>query len=156
MAIEFDEAQLSNIQNVGRQLFADDHDPANFAYKRILIRPAIKWGRIIIYMTMLTLFPLTAWVICWAFELTMAAQIAVPTSVLILYMGFTAKKAMIGCIHLYQHFAPDTVRNRCRFEPSCSQYMILAIERYGAFRGLQKGIGRLKRCNIHNGGVDYP
>lgn len=34
--------------------------------------------------------------------------------------------------------------------------MILAIEKYGLIKGLQKGICRLKRCNIDGGGFDFP
>jgi putative component of membrane protein insertase Oxa1/YidC/SpoIIIJ protein YidD len=34
--------------------------------------------------------------------------------------------------------------------------MILSLEKYGLRRGLSKGIGRLKRCNIDNGGFDEP
>jgi putative component of membrane protein insertase Oxa1/YidC/SpoIIIJ protein YidD len=34
--------------------------------------------------------------------------------------------------------------------------MILALQKYGLWKGLRKGIDRLRRCNIHNGGFDYP
>ena len=45
----------------------------------------------------------------------------------------------------------------CKFSPSCSAYMILAIEKYGSVKGLFKGITRILRCNpFSNGGVDYP
>jgi len=35
----------------------------------------------------------------------------------------------------------------CPFQPSCSQYMIDSLEKYGAIRGLFKGIWRIFRCN---------
>ena len=45
----------------------------------------------------------------------------------------------------------------CRFEPSCSRYMIGALRKYGLFKGLAKGIGRLCRCHPwHPGGYDPP
>lgn len=45
----------------------------------------------------------------------------------------------------------------CKFSPSCSQYMKLAIERYGVFRGILKGLWRILRCNpFSRGGEDLP
>jgi len=35
----------------------------------------------------------------------------------------------------------------CRFEPSCSQYFIEALRKYGAVRGSLKGVWRILRCN---------
>ena len=35
----------------------------------------------------------------------------------------------------------------CRFEPSCSAYMLEAIEKHGAFRGLYLGFRRLSKCH---------
>lgn len=67
------------------------------------------------------------------------------------------KKALpIWCIKVYQRYATDDVRKRCLFTPSCSEYMILSIEKYGAVRGIIKGIKRLRRCHAPNGGEDYP
>ncbi|WP_145413918.1 membrane protein insertion efficiency factor [Paenibacillus xylanexedens] len=43
-----------------------------------------------------------------------------------------------------------------RYEPSCFMYMIQAIEKYRAVKGLSLGIKRLRRCNITGGGYDYP
>lgn len=45
----------------------------------------------------------------------------------------------------------------CRFEPSCSRYMIGAIRKYGPIRGLARGLARLARCHPwHPGGYDPP
>jgi uncharacterized protein len=45
----------------------------------------------------------------------------------------------------------------CRFEPSCSRYMIGALREYGLFKGLAKGITRVLRCHPwHPGGYDPP
>lgn len=35
----------------------------------------------------------------------------------------------------------------CRFTPTCSEYMKIAIEKYGTFKGLKLGIKRLLRCH---------
>ena len=43
----------------------------------------------------------------------------------------------------------------CRFSPSCSQYTIDAIEKYGTFKGLFCGFNRILRCNpFSKGGLD--
>jgi putative membrane protein insertion efficiency factor len=43
----------------------------------------------------------------------------------------------------------------CRFTPSCSQYMLEAVTRYGAVRGSWLGLRRLTRCHpFHPGGED--
>lgn len=45
----------------------------------------------------------------------------------------------------------------CRFEPSCSRYMIGALQKYGLIRGTTKGIARVLRCHPwHPGGYDPP
>ncbi|MDR1493424.1 MAG: membrane protein insertion efficiency factor YidD [Planctomycetaceae bacterium] len=45
----------------------------------------------------------------------------------------------------------------CKFTPSCSQYFIEAVRKYGAIRGTIKGIWRVVRCNPWNrGGYDPP
>ena len=73
----------------------------------------------------------------------------------LVYFSLIAKRTVIWLVHLYQNKAPDEVRLRCCMEPSCSVYMILAVEKYGVIRGVYKGVRRLFRCgDVH--GVDYP
>ncbi len=78
------------------------------------------------------------------------------TGFAILYIALFLKKAVIWFIHLYQNKASDETRLRCVFEPSCSEYMLLAIDKYGTIVGIFKGVKRLLRCHPPNGGVDYP
>ncbi len=66
------------------------------------------------------------------------------------------KKILIYLVQLYQRYAPARIRQNCRFEPSCSNYMIMSIKKYGTKKGLLKGIDRLKRCKPPNGGLDLP
>lgn len=43
----------------------------------------------------------------------------------------------------------------CRFHPTCSEYMMEAVERYGVLRGVSMGVRRLLRCHpFHAGGFD--
>lgn len=69
---------------------------------------------------------------------------------------FLLRRFVIGIVLAYKAFAPLEVRGRCRFEPTCSTYMILAIKKYGLIYGIIKGIRRLLRCKPPNGGIDYP
>jgi putative membrane protein insertion efficiency factor len=47
------------------------------------------------------------------------------------------------------------VPTACRFYPSCSSYMIEAIEKKGIFRGVLYGLLRILKCNpFHPGGFD--
>ncbi|WP_394698600.1 membrane protein insertion efficiency factor YidD [uncultured Methanospirillum sp.] len=46
----------------------------------------------------------------------------------------------------------------CRFYPSCSNYAIMALEKYGFFKGWALTINRLSRCNPRNTDscIDFP
>jgi putative membrane protein insertion efficiency factor len=57
---------------------------------------------------------------------------------------------------LFHILSPTSAENAgCRFYPTCSQYAIEAIERYGAFKGSIMAVKRILRCNPFNkGGYD--
>ena len=58
-------------------------------------------------------------------------------------------------IRFYQRFLSPFLPKRCRFYPSCSQYALQAILRYGIFRGSFLALRRLLRCGPwHPGGYD--
>lgn len=59
-------------------------------------------------------------------------------------------------IKSYRLVAPQRVRQSCRFEPSCSEYAILALQKYGFIKGWKLTFSRLKRCCPLNGGYDIP
>jgi putative component of membrane protein insertase Oxa1/YidC/SpoIIIJ protein YidD len=56
-----------------------------------------------------------------------------------------SKKIIIGSVRLYQRYAPERIRRKCLLKPTCSEYMILAVQKYGAVRGVYKGVYRLFR-----------
>jgi putative membrane protein insertion efficiency factor len=66
------------------------------------------------------------------------------------------QKSIICLVRLYQKKAPVSLRQSCRYTPSCSNYMILSVIKYGAIKGSLKGISRILRCHSPNGGIDYP
>ena len=64
---------------------------------------------------------------------------------------------LIGLIRVYQFTLSPLLGSVCRFEPSCSRYMVEALRKYGLLLGLAKGLRRLSRCHPWNpGGYDPP
>ncbi len=65
------------------------------------------------------------------------------------------RRAAIGLVVFYQRYVSVVTRPSCRFYPTCSGYMIEAIQRYGLFEGGWKGLKRLLRCHpFCKGGYD--
>lgn len=65
------------------------------------------------------------------------------------------KNVLIGIIRFYQKFISPVKPGKCRFYPTCSQYTLQAIEKYGAFKGSILGMKRICRCHpFHPGGYD--
>lgn len=64
------------------------------------------------------------------------------------------KKLLIGLVNLYQR-TPLHSHYRCRFVPTCSEYMKISIDRFGVFKGVYLGIKRILRCHpFGRSGID--
>jgi uncharacterized protein len=58
-------------------------------------------------------------------------------------------------IFVYQKVISPALPRRCKYEPTCSRYAVLAIREYGIIRGLVLAAWRLLRCNPWSlGGYD--
>lgn len=67
-----------------------------------------------------------------------------------------ARALLIGPIRLYQRLVSPLLGPRCRFHPSCSEYAVQAVRRYGVLRGAVLAVWRVLRCNPWSrGGFDY-
>lgn len=65
------------------------------------------------------------------------------------------RRLVVGLIVMYQRAISPLLGNVCRYEPSCSEYMRQAVDKYGASRGVWMGTRRLLRCHpFHPGGYD--
>ena len=66
-------------------------------------------------------------------------------------------RGLIGAVRLYQLVISPWLGPACRFQPSCSNYMIQAVEKYGFMRGVWKGVRRIARCHpLGTSGYDPP
>jgi len=62
---------------------------------------------------------------------------------------------IIAGVWVYRGTLGLVMGGQCRFHPSCSQYMIDAVRRYGPVRGLWRGVKRIGRCHPWSaGGID--
>jgi uncharacterized protein len=69
--------------------------------------------------------------------------------------GSWLSKPLIWLIRAYQLGLSPFLGRSCRFHPSCSEYAVESLERYGIFRGLWLAVRRVGRCNPwHPGGYD--
>lgn len=65
------------------------------------------------------------------------------------------KKLLILMVKGYQRFISPMFPPSCRYSPTCSSYMIQALSKHGAFKGLLMGIARILRCHpFVKGGYD--
>jgi putative membrane protein insertion efficiency factor len=66
-----------------------------------------------------------------------------------------ARRLAIAPIRLYQTLISPAAGQRCKYYPSCSEYAVQAISRFGILRGLVLAVWRLLRCNpFSSGGFD--
>ncbi|MEA4898307.1 MAG: membrane protein insertion efficiency factor YidD [Christensenellaceae bacterium] len=65
------------------------------------------------------------------------------------------KRCMLAAIRFYRRSISPGLPPACRFFPTCSEYALEAIERYGAFKGGWMAFWRILRCNpFSKGGYD--
>ena len=65
------------------------------------------------------------------------------------------KKVILAMISFYQKAVSPYTRPCCRFTPTCSQYAVEAVTKYGALKGTFLAVKRILRCNpFFKGGYD--
>ncbi len=66
------------------------------------------------------------------------------------------KRLLLGCIRFYRRYVSPLRPPCCRFIPTCSEYALEAVEKYGALRGGRLALRRLLRCHpFYRGGKLY-
>ena len=67
------------------------------------------------------------------------------------------KKLFLKIINFYQKIVSPNLNHHCRFYPTCSNYTILVIEKYGLLNGSWKSLRRILKCGPWcSGGIDLP
>jgi putative membrane protein insertion efficiency factor len=62
---------------------------------------------------------------------------------------------IIATLRIYKRWISPLLPSACRFHPTCSEYMMQAVETHGVARGIWMGLRRLSRCHpFHQGGFD--
>jgi putative membrane protein insertion efficiency factor len=65
------------------------------------------------------------------------------------------QRILIAVLKGYKFLLSPMLPSACRFYPSCSEYMMEAVAKHGAARGVWMGLKRLGRCHpFHEGGYD--
>ncbi len=68
---------------------------------------------------------------------------------------FRPRRLVLGPIRAYQKMVSPRLSPNCRYQPTCSQYTYVAIERFGIARGGWMGLKRIGRCHpLREGGFD--
>ncbi len=62
------------------------------------------------------------------------------------------RRVALVLLRFYKRFISPLLPPMCRFEPTCSVYMMDAVAKYGALRGIWMGLRRLGRCHPFNPG----
>lgn len=121
-----------------------------------LERPKINWLKIILILLMTTIITgASSFLIYYFFgSLLYSILCFVLLNILLILLFFG--RIIICLTKIYQRYAKEEIRRRCVYTPTCSQYMILSIKKYGGFKGFVNGIKRLQRCHPPHGGVDNP
>lgn len=65
------------------------------------------------------------------------------------------KYVLIALVRFYQYAISPMLGRRCRYFPTCSEYTVDAIQKFGAVKGGWLGVKRICRCHPwHPGGYD--
>jgi uncharacterized protein len=65
------------------------------------------------------------------------------------------RKVILLALRTYKRWISPLLPSACRFHPTCSVYMMQAVETHGVLRGVWMGLRRLSRCHpFHEGGFD--
>lgn len=88
-------------------------------------------------------------------KLTGTTKIDTSISALPIQTKHLSTTLAISLLRLYRKLAPQVIRCRCVFDPSCSHYSELAFRQKGFFRGVELTFKRLGRCKPGAGGIDF-
>ena len=156
VSFEFTATGDEDPATIARRLLENASDPRSAAYERVLVRPKVNFFLVVLFVIIPPVLAVGGILTAHAMGVYSPWTWVIGAFLMLAWTVLNLGRYIIGAVRLYQRFAPEKVRKKCRFEPSCSEYMILSVKKYGAISGLFRGIDRLKRCRPGNGGTDMP
>ena len=109
-----------------------------YVLERPLYRPSVTYFKafLLFFVSALCLFAISVFVFR-LFRLFGAAVNKVLFFTVFYGVAFVVFARWVGvlCIRLYQHYAPEEVRRRCLLKPTCSEYAVIVIKKYGLLIG---------------------
>ncbi|MCU0448066.1 MAG: membrane protein insertion efficiency factor YidD [Microscillaceae bacterium] len=66
-------------------------------------------------------------------------------------MNQLIKNLFILPVRIYQYTISPWLPNACRYQPTCSHYMVQAIQKHGVIKGIWLGLKRISRCHPAGG-----
>jgi uncharacterized protein len=88
---------------------------------------------------------------------TVISRVGATLSAVLRWPARAITEVLILLIRLYQVTLSPLLGPACRFEPTCSRYMVESLRKYGILKGLGRGVRRVARCHPWNpGGYDPP
>lgn len=67
------------------------------------------------------------------------------------FIHLSVQKSLIYLVIFYKKYLSPFLPGACRFQPTCSEYMIEALKKHGIIKGLYLGIKRILRCHPWGG-----
>ena len=140
------------------QMYAqsEENDPRSLFYKRQLVRPKLPVFRLVLAVLLGVGVCVAAGIGIGSLTASVLFGVLAGVVLFLAVCLVFAKHILIWAVKLYQALAPERIRKRCRYEPSCSVYMLLSVEKLGVWKGLKKGLTRWAGCKPPNGGYDWP
>lgn len=135
-------------------LSAEEAEAKEYCLHHPLERPAITGTKAVLFLAFMELA-----IIALAFALSQWKGIFYVYYVIgnVVCLALFGKRLLIGAVQLYQRYAPEEVRRKCLCKPTCSEYAILALQKYNLPKAACKIYIRLfKTCRGIHYGIDYP
>lgn len=134
---------------------AQEQEAEEYCLHHKLERPSLHI-KVALGVSLLYIIAVSALVVFFHRYLCITVLLAIDFSIL-LSIPFIGRNFLIYCIQVYQHFAPEKLRRRCICKPSCSEYSIEVLRKYGLLKGCYKIYIRLTRtCRGQRYIIDKP
>lgn len=134
---------------------AQEQEAEEYCLHHKLERPSLH-VKVALGVSLLYIIAVSALVVFLHQYLGISVLLSIDFSIL-LSIPFIGRSFLIYCIQVYQHFAPEKLRRRCICKPSCSEYSIEVLRKYGLLKGCYKIYIRLTRtCHGQRYIIDKP